>query len=558
MTSMELLESLTAVKAQYVLEAHDEVTSDSNIIAFDNSVKVDDSVNTERRTYTGRRVTMKKLVLVAAIVAAALCLVGFAYAIVKLKEISVGEYTYTQPNPQNPSEKMTVTSEFVSMQGLQGSPEYQATKEWQDFLSTYDSDGTILAELGNAPTGYEDLNLFYQVYTQEMYDKLVEIADKYDLKLHSELNVVSIEELNYRVGGAFIGDGLYYSNGYIYENGTLQLGGDAVINGESVIMQLRRAVKGTLDEPVLNIGNAEEYQELQYETSCGEHVLLALGDNKALVYSDFEECFVLVNILAGREQWLLADTTINMDDLKRVADAIDFTILKNVVEPDMRGDSGSDTVPMSTEEKRMQAYQNVLWDVYYCQCFPGGLDLGYDGYDMSDNKFDLRDIDNDGNVELILVYTTTYMAGMAEIIYDYDADTDSVREQFIGFPAVTHFDNGILKADWSHNQGLAGRVWPYTLYQYNPDKDTYEAIAMVDAWDKSLSDKDYDGNVFPDDVDEDGDLIVYYIMEADEYETKNPVDFEEYQRWIDSYTKDAEIVEGSCVELTLENILKVK
>ena len=558
MTSMDLLESLNAVKAQYVLEAHDEVTSDSNIIAFDNSVKVEDSVNTERRAYTGRRVTMKKLILVAAIVVAALCLVGFAYAMVKLKDISMGEYTYTQPNPQNPSEKITVTSEFISMQGLQGSPEYQATKEWQDFLSVYDIEGAILAETGNSSTGYGELTLFYQVYNQEMYDKLVEIADKYDLKLHSELNMVSIEEVNYRVGGTFIADGLLYGNGYIYENGTLQLGGDTVINGEPVIMQLRRAVKGTLDEPVLNIGNGEEYQEVQYETSCGEQVLLALGADKALIYADFEQCFVLVNILAGTEPWLLADTTINMDDLKRVADAIDFTILKNVVEPDMRGDSGSDTLTMSVEEKRMLAYQNVLWDVYYCQSFPGGRDLGYDGYDMSDNKFDLRDIDNDGNVELILVYTTTYMAGMAEIIYDYDADTDSVREQFIEFPGVTHYDNGILKADWSHNQGLAGRVWPYTLYQYNPDKDTYEAVAMVDAWDKSLADKDYDGNAFPDDVDKDGDSIVYYITEADEYETKNPVDFAEYQQWIDSYIKGAEVVEGSCVELTLENILNVK
>ena len=558
MTSMELLESLNAVKAQYVLEAHGEEISDSNVIAFDNSVKVEDSVNTELRAYTGRRVTMKKLILVAAIVAAALCLVGFAYAMVKLRDISVGKYTDIQPNPQNPSETITVTNEYISMQGLQGSPEYQATKEWQDFLNVYDIEGAILAETGNSSTGYGELTLFYQIYNQEMYDKLVEIADKYDLKLHSELNVVSLEELYYRVGGSFIGDGLYYSNGYIYENGTLQLDGDAVINGELVIIQLRRAVKGTLDEPVLNIGNAEEYQELQYETSCGEQVILALGADKALIYADSEECFVLVNILAGTEPWLLADTTINMDDLKRVADAIDFTILKNVVEPDMRGDSGSDTLTMSVEEKRMLAYQNVLWDVYYSQSFPGGLDLGYDGYDMSDNKFDLRDIDNDGNEELILVYTTTYMAGMAEIIYDYDADTDSVREQFIEFPGVTHFDNGILKADWSHNQGLAGRVWPYTLYQYNPNEDTYKAIAMVDAWDKSLSDKDYDGNSFPDDVDKDGDGIVYYIMKADEYEPENPVDFAEYQQWIDSYTKDAEVVEGSCVELTLENILNVK
>jgi len=168
--------------------------------------------------------------------------------------------------------------------------------------------------------------------------------------------------------------------------------------------------------------------------------------------------------------------------------------------------------------------------------------------------FAIQDIDSDGSEELIILYFTTYMAGHAVIIYDYDEVTGSVREQFIEYPAVTYFDNGILMADWSHNQGLGGRFWPYTLYQYNPGEDTYEAVAMVDAWDKSLSDKDYEGNAFPDEIDKDGDLLVFYIMYADEYELKNPVDWDEYKKWLDSYTEDAEYVRVQYMELTEENI----
>lgn len=128
-------------------------------------------------------------------------------------------------------------------------------------------------------------------------------------------------------------------------------------------------------------------------------------------------------------------------------------------------------------------------DIYHNQKFPGGRELGHDDSPMSDNKFALYDIDKDGSIELLLMYSTTSMAAQSMIIYDYDSESDSVREQFVEFPSVTFFDNGILKADWSHNQGLGGRIWPYTLYQYNSKNDTYEAIAQVDAWDKTLTDR---------------------------------------------------------------------
>ena len=585
MTSLELLESFVVVKDKYILEAHGEELPGNKIIPFDNSIQSENTSLYEVKKQNRRRTPMKKSVLIAIIAAAILCLAGCAYVIMKLQEISMGEYTHTVPNPENREELIQETSEYISLQGLQGSVEYLATKEWQDFLADYDPDGAIVSEIGNEPTGLEDLGCHYQVYTREMYDKLVEIADKYGLSLHSEMNVVDQEELNYRVGGSFMGDELSRGWAYIYEDGTFQFDGEALLDEKEVHMQFRRSVKGTLEEPILRIGSVEEYQEVSYKTSCGESVLLELGTDHSLIYADFEECFVLMNVLAGTEDSFLdgAKGAITMEDLKRMADGIDFVILKNVVTPDMRGDSvvtqGQDSAAEgfgqsagveSTESteivldlsnlgiEQIQAYWTVLTDIYHYQIFPGGRELGYDGWPMSDNRFALGDIDGDGSVELIVVYITTSTAGHAHIIYDYDASTGGVREQFIEYPAVVYFENGILKADASHNHTLSEKIWPYTLYQYNAETDSYDVIAQVEAWDKEIRDTDYEGNAFPDDVDTDKDQTVYYIMETDEYAHRTPVDGKEYDQWYESFRNGAGTITIPYMALTEENIALLK
>ena len=588
MTSLELLESFVGVKDKYVLEAHSEEQPGNNIIPFESSTQSERASVHAVKKQSRRRTPVKKSVLVAIIAAAILCLAGCAYIIMKLQEISMGEFTHTVPNPENRDELIQVTSEYISLQGLQGSVEYLATKEWQDFLAGYDPDGAIVSEIGNEPTGLEDLGCHYQVYTQEMYDKLQEIADKYGLKLHSEMNVVDQEELDYRVGGSFMGDELSRGWAYIYEDGTFQFDGKALLGEKEVHMQFRRSVKGTLEEPILNIGNVEEYQEVSYETFSGESVLLELGVDHSLIYADFEECFVLMNVLAGTaDSFLDGDKgSITMDDLKRMADGIDFTILKKVITPDMRGDSvvspqqdfpseesdqnagaesegngkiGETEIDISNlgvEQK--QAYWTVLTDIYHYQVFPGGRELGYDGWPMSDNRFALGDVDRDGSVELLVIYSTTSMAGQAHIVYDYDASTGGVWEQFIEYPAVVYFDNGILKADASHNHTLSEKIWPYTLYRYNVETDSYDVIAQVEAWDKDFSDTDYDGNAFPENLDVDGDQTVYYIMETAEYDNRVPVDGEEYDRWYESYRNGADMVTVPYMALTEKNISILK
>lgn len=227
------------------------------------------------------------------------------------------------------------TSEFIGISGYQGSPEAQALAEWQAFLAAYDTDYAILEEIGNGPTETDDTRYgLYNVYTQDMADKLEEIIQKHGLKLHTDINVVSQDELVFRVGGDFMQDGLIRYWAYIYEDGTFQFDGDIELQDYGMVAyQFTRRVKGTLDDTMLHIGNVSDYQEFEYVTSSGERVGCALGSDKALIYMDSESCFILMNVMGG------SNCGVTDCVLRDLADSIDFAVLKNVQVPEMRGDS---------------------------------------------------------------------------------------------------------------------------------------------------------------------------------------------------------------------------
>ncbi len=79
-------------------------------------------------------------------------------------------------------------------------------------------------------------------------------------------------------------------------------------------------------------------------------------------------------------------------------------------------------------------------------------------------------------------------------------------------------------------------------------------IASVDAWSRTYREEDYDGNPFPEEVDADGDGVVYYTMEGGTYALENPLDGAEYQLWRDSYLEGAQPVKVPYVKLTPDNI----
>ena len=67
---------------------------------------------------------------------------------------------------------------------------------------------------------------------------------------------------------------------------------------------------------------------------------------------------------------------------------------------------------------------------------------------------------------------------------------------------------------WSHNQGLGINFdfWPYNVYSYDAEKDSYSEFAKVDAWNKSVSNTK-NGIPFPDNIDVDGDGIEMCIRD---------------------------------------------
>ena len=301
--------------------------------------------------------------------------------------------------PESGRDKTASYEASISLSGYMDSPETQALVEWQEFLAHYDTDHKIFDALGNIPfvvEGREDWGQYYSVYSYELGEKLDEIAAKYGLKLHTEFNVVNGDDLIDRVGGEFMED---LEGAYIYEDGYFGFDGDIVLSGcGKTGFQFARSVKGTFNEIMLNIGQVGDYTDWQYTASCGESVLLALGSYKALIFADFDECFIAVNVLLGSEDGM------TKEDLEEFADKIDFRILKDVKVPEMKGDTagvptdkpllsekfhgevgnlGSGTLVITVPHDDKQDYR-----LYFFADKNGGRDPGFDA-----RKLNLEDAD---------------------------------------------------------------------------------------------------------------------------------------------------------------------
>ena len=244
-----------------------------------------------------------------------------------------------QETEEKPVPLPPVRADMISLSGYRESPESRALTEWQAFLDSYDPDGTILGKVGNGPTGVTvPYAKYYLIYTQEMADRLESIAAKYGLMLHTAMYVLNADGLTDFVGREFLAENHIRSGGYAYENGTFSTDGEAELAGHGRISyQLRREVKGTLGDVLLNITDVDTYQTWQYETACGEWVMLALGPSKALIFADYPECFLTVNVLAGTEtpaEDLFSAGALDSAELEALADSMDFSVLKTVILPE--------------------------------------------------------------------------------------------------------------------------------------------------------------------------------------------------------------------------------
>lgn len=243
------------------------------------------------------------------------------------------------------SRHANVSTEYgdaISLIGYMESDEAKACAEWNAFLDTYDTDYQILNQIGNNPTEFdEEYGGLYLVYTQEMADKLNEIADKYHLSLLKSLDVYdSTNEFLQKVGkGNFVLNSDTVRNeiygGHIYNDGSFGYDGSffetekgSIEAQKEIGYQLSSFKKGVLNDVTLTIGDVADYETSYYTTKSGAEVMIAFGTEKALIIPDSDDPFIVVNVLAGRDGASVADGAVTLDEVKAMADTFDFAALK--------------------------------------------------------------------------------------------------------------------------------------------------------------------------------------------------------------------------------------
>ncbi len=120
-----------------------------------------------------------------------------------------------------------------------------------------------------------------------------------------------------------------FSVSSVYEDGSFDL--DAVSmsmeDGQSLSLSVYRAMKGSFSERYLQGGVPESYDYEIYTTADGTTVELALGEWYSFIFAELDNSYVAVKANGGKaptEYLALLD----MDDLKYIADGMDFDLLQ--------------------------------------------------------------------------------------------------------------------------------------------------------------------------------------------------------------------------------------
>ncbi len=221
--------------------------------------------------------------------------------------------------------------------------------------------------------------------------------------------------------------------------------------------------------------------------------------------------------------------------------------LEENAQEDITDDEGAD-YEADGEEAVKKAYVRAIKEFYDDHVLPDGTDVTGDISDIgpfSDNSFAVYDIDGDGEEELDIRFVSTATTAALECIYGYDKETGRLYEKLTGYPSMQYYTYGFMKQLDSHNQGVSGDFWPYYLIRYDNEKDSFEYVAYVEAWDGNSYPKDMDGNRFPAKYDKDGDGFIFYLTECEEpydHLTDTPLDYNELRSWLYenmSYTDSA-------------------
>lgn len=297
--------------------------------------------------------SLRRPLLIAAVIAITLLLVGCAVVyILNMQGLTLGqqqrEYDSFSDDGLEYLGKETVTEQVLTLAGLQGTPAYQAAQEWFDFQQSYDPDHAIYYSVkGNVPEFPEEY-YYFNLYTQEMKDKLDEIVAKYGLKLPGKpirfqttkrtLQALGMENI---LAPGSESEMTITDAGY-YENGNLNIGFDITLpDGESTWGNLYYRRKDCFIADTFAI-SGDDWKEWSYTTASGHDVLILRSPSVwvAWIFCDMGDSTAAVRFEAIHEVYsdlpdgtdIVESTEMTDRQLELLADSIDFSIKPQLVE----------------------------------------------------------------------------------------------------------------------------------------------------------------------------------------------------------------------------------
>lgn len=187
-----------------------------------------DAVDTRNGVHLQKkRLSMNRAFLIAAAIALMLFLMGCAWVVMRLQHMTTDAPPFTDYWGEERS--------IISLQGFEGSKNYEAFQEWQQFLDSYDPDNQILYESNDFYLECPEAYYSYECYSWEMVDKIREICEKYDLEPLGKpwvfrqadhlLEAVGIETV---FSSTATPEDSPFS-GYCYNDGTFEMEGDITL-----------------------------------------------------------------------------------------------------------------------------------------------------------------------------------------------------------------------------------------------------------------------------------------------------------------------------------------
>ena len=254
----------------------------------------------ENDCFPARR-PVKKITLIAAVISLMLFLMGCAWVVMRLQHMTIDAPPLTDFWGEERS--------IISLQGFEGSKNYEAFQEWKTFLDSYDSDRSILNASNDFYLECPEEYYSYGCYSWEMVDKVAEICEKYGLDPLGKPWVYRQSEHLFEAVGietVFSDTGTPEESpfsGYCYNDGTFEMEGNITLTGQwnyTVGYSLRSVQKTSFDGVYSSVGDLDTYEQWEYTMKDGTTVLLALQDEGRIIV-DREDCFVVVTAFGTPE-----------------------------------------------------------------------------------------------------------------------------------------------------------------------------------------------------------------------------------------------------------------